>query len=86
MQKYQMKHLHSREAATGCRTSENSFLRRHALNPPLEQTFQSYQSDCWAHNLCWTGMVIPPEREVGSHKIVKSLMWFPLHSGEASQQ
>ena len=48
MQNRLMKHLHSREAATGGRTYEN-----HALNPLLEQTFRSYASHCWAHNLCF---------------------------------
>ena len=36
MQNCSMKHLHSREAATGCRTCENVYRRRHASNPLLE--------------------------------------------------
>ena len=38
MQHCSTEEVHSREAATGCRTSENSCRRRHASNPLWEQT------------------------------------------------
>ena len=52
MQNCKMKHLHSREAVTKCRTDEHSRLPRHVINSPLEQPFRPYQSHCWDHNLC----------------------------------
>ena len=52
MQNYWMQHLHSREAATGCRTYENFRLHRPVSNPLSAQTFRSYPSHCCAHNLC----------------------------------
>ena len=37
MQNCSTQHLHSREAATGCRTCENFRLHRLALNPLVEK-------------------------------------------------
>ena len=47
MQNCSTENVHSREAATGCRTSENVCRHRRASNPRLEQTLpRSYPSDC----------------------------------------
>ena len=70
MQNCSTKHLHSREAAKGCRTCGNSCLHRFALTPLLEQTcIGPCPSHCswrrWAHNLCSFGVTSYCQTEAG---------------------
>ena len=69
-----------RDAATGCLTYEHFRLHRLVSNPLSDQT----------HNLCfvWRQRGVNTQKSVSKvgHRMPKSWMGFPLHSGKGHQQ